>query len=188
MSTVCAEFTELYSTGIERSNCSMEMFFVALLINGKLQGLVCLLAKLTPRKNILTICFNTYGFPGGKRNKDHVFMMGTASPGFWWGTIRPGFLRLLRNDGLPARQQQRNNKIIKHKDIIKARCAMRKDCVTSQKVSVSCNGKDCVTSPKSVCITQRRIAWRAYRACIAGYAISIYSQVFIRSITEFRTI
>ena len=52
--------------------------------------------------------WDTYGFPGGKRNKDHVSIIGTASPGFWWGTIRPGFLRLLRNDGLPVSEW--NNK------------------------------------------------------------------------------
>ena len=51
---------------------------------------------------------HTYGFPGGKRNKDHVSIIGTVSPGFRWGTIRPGFLRLLRNDGLPVSEW--NNK------------------------------------------------------------------------------
>ena len=32
-------------------------------------------------------------------------MIGTWSPGFWWGTIRPGFLRLAINDGLPVTQK-----------------------------------------------------------------------------------
>ena len=48
----------------------------------------------------------THGFPGGKRNKDQVFMIGTVSPGFCWGTILPGFLRLLRNDGRPESKQE----------------------------------------------------------------------------------
>lgn len=56
--------------------------------------------------DLKSVKFNkTYGFPGGKRNKDHVSMIGTWSPGFWWGTIRPGFLRLAINDGLPVTQK-----------------------------------------------------------------------------------